>query len=236
MTTSLLASDQDLLAIGFRLDYGAPASYDPESADIEQTLLNVLAAFPEDYRIAAIAMAWIKVHGKYIIAERISKLCNSEGDRACPFHPWLSFIAAWAVECGYYKWRMLIKKEKSPVYLYDPEVSESVILRKGAMPWCIPFGFRIPLDSLRIRESDVLTPQELMRYNLQYRNRYIYGPSWRADIITAIQRGITSPMAISRAVGCSYEPAHRISREYLMAMNAIREDKEMKKRARKKKP
>lgn len=157
------------------------------------------------------------MHGNYVIVEKLLKLLTKAAKETGESFPWITLVAAWAVECGYHKWRKLIKKEKSPVYLYDPEVSESAILRKGIITWAEPYGFRIPQNSLRIREADVLTPQELIQLNPQYKNRYLFGSSWRADIVTAIQQGITSPTELSRVVGCSYEPAYRISHEYRMA-------------------
>jgi hypothetical protein len=65
-----------------------------------------------------------------------------------------------------------------------------------------------------------MTPEELVKVNQQYRNRYLYGPNWRADIITAIESGLTSPTQIMRRVGCSYEPAHRVWREWQIASAA----------------
>jgi hypothetical protein len=218
MTTSQLVNDHALIAIGFRLasmdeNGGNP---DPWNVDIESTILELIGSFTDDYRLASVLMSWIKVHGNYVIVEKLIKLRSQASKESGESFPWMTLIAAWAVECGYYKWRKLIKAEHGPLYLYDPEMTESVILRKGSIPWLDALGFRVPQSSLRIRETDVLTPKELVEHNGQYRNRYLYGPSWRADIVTAIQRGITSPAEISRVVGCSYEPAYRISREYLM--------------------
>ena len=107
-----------------------------------------------------------------------------------------------------------------PVYLFDPEVSQSAIDRKGEIPWLKKVGFLVPKGSLRIREGDVMNPKELAQVNLQYKNRYLYGPSWRADIITAIESGLNSPAAIVARVGCSYEPAHRVLREWKVATAA----------------
>ncbi|MCC8107801.1 MAG: hypothetical protein LIQ30_01885 [Planctomycetes bacterium] len=216
MITSPLVRSHDLVAIGFRLA-GTEEEYNtPEMVDIESTVLDVVRTFTDDHRIAAVLMAWIKVHGRYVIVEKLGKLYEKAKSEQAHI-PWLTMVAAWAVECGYHKWRKLVTTEKGPIYLYDPEVSESAIQRKGAVSWLEPYGFRIPKDSLRLRKADVLTPKELIQVNKQYRNRYIFGASWRADIVTAIQNGITTPMDISRTVGCSYEPAYRISREYLMA-------------------
>jgi hypothetical protein len=93
----------------------------------------------------------------------------------------------------------------------------------------------IPPDSLttiglRLGPGRVIGPPEqfevvlvgtlLAAVNLQHRNRYPYGPSWRADIVTAIESGLDSPAAIARRVGCSYEPAHRVPREWRVATAA----------------
>ena len=217
MTISHLVSDQSLIAIGFRLASAEKKSRKLEKIDIESTLLGIICSFTADYRIASILMSWIKVHGNYVIVEKLIKLRNRVSRETGESLPWMSFISAWAVDCGFNKWRKLIQKEIGPIYLYDPEISENAILRKGLLPWPEPLGFRVPKNSLRIRESDVLTPEELIQLNQQYKNRYIFGASWRADIITATQNGIITPMEISRAVGCSYEPAYRISREYFLA-------------------
>ena len=217
MTTSQQVSDHALMAIGFRLASTNVNLLEQGNVDMESILLNIIGTFTEDYRIASVLMAWIKVHGNHVIVEKLIKLRDRTSNETGHSFPWMTLVAAWAVECGYYKWRKLIKKENGSIYLYDPEVSESAILRKGLIPWLEPLGFRIPLNSLRIREADVLTPKELIQFNPQYRNRYIFGASWRADIITAIQNGITTPMEISRVVGCSYEPAYRINRDYILA-------------------
>ena len=74
--------------------------------------------------------------------------------------------------------------------------------------------------SLRIREDDVLPPAVLAKKNKQYRNRLLYGPSWRADIITAIENGAKNPTEISKSIGCSYEPAYRVFTEYSLAKAA----------------
>lgn len=220
MTTSQLVNEHALVAIGFRLAGTDAHHAGGGDVDIESTLLETIAAFADDYRIAAILMSWIKVHGNYVITEKLFKLYGRAGKESAALFPWMALVAAWAVECGYHKWRKLVHRENGPVYLYDPEVSESAIRRKGLIPWLEPLGFRVPQNSLRIRETDVLTPEELIRFNPQYRNRYVFGASWRADIVTAIQKGITTPMEISRAVGCSYEPAYRISRDFLLVAKA----------------
>jgi hypothetical protein len=217
---SSIPSDS-LATIGFRLGPGhalrPPEQFD---VDIERTLLDAILAMPTDRRLASVLFSWVKVHGNYVIVEKLRKLSGRAPWKSREELAWLVAVSRWAVENGGNKWRKLVTPLPGPVYLYDQEVSESAISRKGAVPWLEEVGFRVPDGALRIRESDVMSPEELASVNLQYRNRYRYGPSWRADIITAIESGLGSPAEIARRVGCSYEPAHRVLREWKVATAA----------------
>ena len=139
MTTTQPVSDHDLIAIGFRLSSADESRIEVENVDIESTLLYVIGTFSDDYRIASILLSWVKVHGNYVIVEKLFKLRAKAAKKTGEASPWMTLVAAWAVECGYHKWRKLTKMEKAPVYLYDPTVSESAILRKGIIPWAEPY-------------------------------------------------------------------------------------------------
>ena len=65
------------------------------------------------------------------------------------------------------------RREKAPLYPYDPAVTESAILVKGAARWLEPYGYRVPAGSLRIREDDAMPPEAVARINRQYRDRYL---------------------------------------------------------------
>ncbi len=216
MPTILPLDTDDLVCMGMRFDGGSLREACERNVDIETMILNIVRVFPEDTRLASVFLSWIKVHGNYVIIEKLAKFAARRMKDSGNDLPWLSMTAAWAVECGYHKWRRLATSVTKPTYLYPRMMSEGAITLKGIVPWLESLGFRIPEHSIRIREEDVTPPENLVRYNLQYRNRYLFGPSWRADIITAMQRGITAPAQISRVVGCSYEPAYRVSREYRM--------------------
>lgn len=214
-------SPDSLATLGLRLGSGG-ALRPPEQfqVDIERTLLDALLEAPADRRLASVLFTWVKVHGNYVIVEKLRKLARQEPWSSHGNLIWLSALARWAVECGYHKWKKLIEPPARTAYLFDEQVSESAIRMRGAIPWLLEAGFRVPEGSLRIRESDVMSPEQLAAVNVQYRNRYRYGPSWRADIITAIESGLDSPAAIVRRTGCSYEPAHRVLREWAIASAA----------------
>ena len=208
-----------LASIGLRLS--APPSSKSDSGegwvDLEGTLLEATAQFELDARLASLIFSWITVHGPYVIVEKLRKLAAAAPPEAAR---WVPALAALAVEQGSSKWRKLLRRSDEPVMLFPEALTRSAVSRSGAIPWLERWNIIVPQGALRLRESDVLTPAELIAVNRQYRNRYLYGPSWRADIITAIESGAPTPSSVMRLVGCSYEPAHRIFTEYHLARTA----------------
>lgn len=208
--------DQKLYSIGIQIagDFeNRPKFY----IDIEQTLIEACYEIDKDGRLLSLVMGWVKIHGNYIIAEKLIKnyklIAKEKGET-----PWFNALLAFAsLECSH-KFSKWVKKEKKKVFWQSKEITENLIALKGAVPFWESINIYVALSSFRIRERDVLSPKELIKFNYQYRNRYIYGPSWRADIITMIERGINTPTAIAKTLGCSYEPANRVFREYSMAI------------------
>jgi len=208
--------DQKLYSIGIQLA-GDFERRTHDFVDIEETLIEACYQINSDGRLLSLIMSWVKVHGNYIVTEKLIKIykrVSKERGETPWFNALLSFAAH---ECSqkFSKW---VKKEKKKVFWQSKEITENLIALKGALPYWEKINIFVSVSSLRIRDRDVLTPKELVKFNYQYRNRYLYGPSWRADIITMIDSGITTPSKISKLLGCSYEPANRIFREYSTVM------------------
>jgi hypothetical protein len=182
-------------------------------ADIEQTLVEALMVYSNDGRIISLILSWIRVHGKYVIIEKLMKLRTDQNTHL------ISLMAAYACEIGVHKWKTLLKKSKKVKFLYPETITKSAVKLKSTIPWLEKINFMVPKGSLRIRESNIVAPKDLLKTHRQYKNRYLYGACWRADIITAIEeRGCRTPTEIVRLIGCSYEPAHRIFKEYRMVV------------------
>jgi hypothetical protein len=160
------------------------------------------------------------VHGEFAICEKLGTFARRREAERPGSALFLPVLAGLAVREGLHKWKALARRSRKPVFLYDEEVTRSAIELKGRMPWLAGLNIHAAEGSIRIRESDIGSPSELIRLNQQYRNRYIYGPSWRADIVTAIEEGAQSPMEVARRTGCSYEPAHRVFRQVGLARQA----------------
>jgi len=179
--------------------------------DIENTLHEASFEVAHDSRLFPLLCSWVSVHGDYVVIEKLMKLQKKKNS------PWLVAIAICAVNLGFHQWKRLVKKQKGPLALVSIDLALSSISFKGEEPGFKKYGFLVPRGSLRVRASDAQTPERLVKKNPQYRNRLLFGASWRADIITAIEMGMKTPYQISKTLGCSYEPAHRIFKEYSLA-------------------
>lgn len=182
--------------------------------DIENTLYESSLAVSQDSRLFSLIASWVSVHGDYVIIEKLMKLQKKQNS------PWLVALAICAANLGFHQWKRLIKKQKGEMALVDVSLAKSSISLKGAEPKFGQYGFLIPTGSIRIRPMDVLPKERLVKKNQQYRNRFFYGASWRSDIITAIEKGVETPYKIAKIIGCSYEPALRIFKEYNLARTA----------------
>lgn len=179
--------------------------------DIENTLHEAALAVPGDSRLFSLLCSWVSVHGDYVVIEKLMKLQKKKNS------PWLVALAICASNMGFHQWTRLIKKQQGPLALVSVELALSSISIKGEEINFRKYGFLMPQAVIRLRASDVLTSERLVGKNRQYRNRLLFGASWRADIVTAIEAGMRNPYQISKTLGCSYEPAYRIFKEYGLA-------------------
>jgi hypothetical protein len=215
--------DQKLRFIGFRLNVNETSS--PvhehevlEHADIERTLIEAAYVIraEDDYRLFSILLTWIKIFGEYVIVEKFEKLAASVELERGP-NPILNAIAVWGTINKQTKWKRLISRSKKNQYIVDKELTESSAKFPGFKADWLKFGIKVPAKMLRERDTDVLTFKELASKNIQFKNRLLFGAGWRSDIITANEIGIDSVARIEKILGCSHEPAYRITKEYRIA-------------------
>jgi hypothetical protein len=199
---------EKLAFIGIQISTHKSASRQKVWIDIEKTIYDATLEIPSDPRLLSLLCSWVSVHGERVIVEKLMRLQKKSSS------PWLIALAIFAENNGFHKWKRLIKKQEDEMFLINKELAKSSIQMKGEEPRMHEHNFLIPLGSIRLRSRDALTVRELARANAQYRNRLIYGAAIRSDVITAIEAGIETPYAIAKAIGCSYEPAHRIFGEY----------------------
>ena len=203
--------NQKLSYIGVRIVNSKDNDSKSEWIDIEETIYDATFEVENDSRLFLLLCSWVKIHGNYVVIEKFLKLQKKRESK------WLIALAIFASSEGSHKWKRLIKKVDGQNSLSTAKAALQSISYKGEVGVFSKYGFLIAKGSIRTRESDVATPKRLIKENQQYKNRLIFGANWRADIITAIQKGYENPYRITKAIGCSYPSAYNVFKDYNFA-------------------
>lgn len=204
--------EDKLNRIGVRITGGTGAR--PKKTDwidIERVLYESTLEVGNDGRLFMLLLGWVEIHGSHVVIEKLMKYQKEK------FSPWLVALAIYAVNKSHFMWKPLVIKMPEKYFLGSLALARQQIKFKGEYEIFTEKNFLIAKDSIRIRERDVLSVKELISRNTQYKNRFIYGSNWRADIITAIDKGFDNPYQIAKVLGCSYPSALKISKDYKMA-------------------
>lgn len=197
-----------LASIGINVNYDGDVV---PFTDIEETLVLALKSIPSDRRLLGLILSWVKLHGDKINVERLVKLSGKNPPQ------WLGLIAVFAVHCKYHRWKKLIVKPASLQSNGNLASAKSRVKLKGEEEWSKDSGYLIPRGSESIADKFVLSPEQIAKINIHYKNKLLYGPNWRADIATAIEMGAQNPFQAAKICGCSYEPAHRVFKDFVAA-------------------
>lgn len=205
-----ISLDDKLNYIGMRISSGSISSKNDRYpwVDIEETIYEATLECSNDPRLFMVLCSWVKVHGEHVVIEKLIKFQKNRKS------VWLIALAIFAVSESLHKWKSLVKKVDDKYSLSTNAIASQTIQYKGIDPRFADSGFLIASGSLRVRESDVKTVEELLESNPQYRNRFIIGSNWRSDVITAIQMGLRNPYQIAKATKCSQPSVYKIFKEY----------------------
>lgn len=209
---SNLTIHERLIYIGVNLTGDSGDVRASDWIDIEDTLHEGTIVCANEARLFLVLCSWVKVHGRHVIIEKLMKLQRQKKSI------WLIALSHFAVSEGMANWARLIEKIKGEHALVPLKIAKQAVAHKGAEEIFNKTGFIISKGSLRVRESDVAEPTQLLARNLQYKNRLKYGANWRADIVSAIEKGIENPNRISKITGCSYPSAHRVFKDFKLLM------------------
>ena len=113
-----LTFNEKLLTIGIRLaDTRLRARKERVSVDLERTLLLACGEVPGDPRLLSLLFSWMEVHREHVITEKLRKLHDAAGKEGSGI-PWLSALAAYALDRGSHKWRLLLRRLRKPLHLF----------------------------------------------------------------------------------------------------------------------
>lgn len=156
------------------------------NAEIESTLVyaSVLGMEEGDLRVLAVLTTWLGVHHTHVDADRLVRRMRSHpSDRTRAY--WAA-VAMWLQEDR--RLARIAQAYQGPRIDVLPTGSDFQIGRRGEDERFIGSKLRVPSGTLRDRPEDVVSPQALARQHPGYRNRVLIGPSFHADVWTAIAR------------------------------------------------
>ncbi len=196
--------------VGIGMNFAARAEVD---ADIESTLLHasVLGMDDGDLRVLAVLTTWLGMHHTHVNADRLVRLVGA--------HPSERVRAYWSAVATWLKKdrrlaRLVGAYEEAPLELL-PTGTAFQIQRRGEDERFTGAKLRVPKGTLRDRPEDVLSPEILVRRHAGYRNRVLMGPSFRADVWTALEHAPDLSIAdIARKASCSFATAWQAAQDY----------------------
>jgi hypothetical protein len=209
--------EQKMRQLGFNISHQSIQNIASISFDIERDLIEVIIEARKDYRILGLLQIWFKKHADVLIIEKFFKFI-SQHDEIDRDDKILNFLIAFAIINKHNKWKRLLNtNSKKAIYPIDPESLAATIKINGKDEAFFQLGILVPNGFLKTDEAKIDDQKVLAKSNKQYRNRLIIGPNWRADIITAIELELKNPFQISTTIGCGYESAYRVMKEYKIA-------------------
>lgn len=216
---ALLGLEEKLAAIGVMVSARSLSTKEIAAVDIEETLADVtveLCRTEANFRLVGPVLSWIAEHGSAVIVEKLVKILNLRSADGSDVS-FSALIGKFALYRGHKRWSTVVEKFASnihsPVVFGPSDIAESLLALRGEEEWALGSGFRVPAGSATPHAKWTLARKALAKLNRQYRNRLIYGAQWRADIVTAFERGARTPTEASRMSGASYEPCYRVMDE-----------------------
>lgn len=201
---------RDFVGIGVELTGVRPN----RAADIERTLLRATSyAGGDDRRILGLLASWILVHGPLVCVGKLKRLmtCEKSGDAQI-----VAALGYLAMAGGLHEWKSVCDKFPER-YLWADGGTEAAVKMRGPVEAFARAGLLLPKPFLRIRENDILPLAALAKAHRQVKYRLLFGANIRADAAFYFSKGVGGASELMRAIGCSYEPAHRILRDFKAA-------------------
>lgn len=203
----------NLAEIGFRVTYGPVVVERKETVDIERTLILACYHIDEDGRLLGLLMSWLKIHGAHVFLDKFLREYE-QAKKDLGESPWVSGLCAYMDSIKYPRFKKGIHKRRVPHHIGNTDQSSLVAL-KGSEECFESVGIIVPRSLIRIREKDILSSEELIARNRQYRNRYAFGANWRAEIITAIQDGAETPAQVAKLLGIAKSRVGVVFKEFM---------------------
>ncbi len=205
-------SSFDLTAqlVGIGMNFFATPSKNP---NIEDTIFFAAldGLVNDNFRTLSVLTTWIEIHFSCINVDRLTHLIAANNN--CRIKAYFSSLAKFL-----HKDRRFLKMEK----LYNgPRIdliavgSDFHIARYGEDERFKNGALRVPANTLRRREKDVLSQEKMSQLNRNYYWRMIIGPSYRADFWATLEMNSTITSAeLARQTYGSFAGAWKAKKDW----------------------
>ncbi len=196
--------------VGIGMNFAATPIPD---ANIEDTLLLAAEAgmIDGDLRVLGLLVHWLEVHQAYVNVDRLVRAARGQTEeRVCAF--WAAVGAMLQKDRRFSRLRTLYD---GPCIDLIPVGTAFLVARHGEDERFAGTPLQVPSGTLRRRKADILSPVQLARQHAGYRNRVLFGPTWRADVWTALEAepDITVSEAARRAY-CAFATAWQVKQDF----------------------
>ena len=201
---------------GIGMRFAVTAERDP---NIEDTLVAASIEGMErgDLRTLSLFTTWIGIHRRWINVDRLTRAVM---DLTVPrTRAFWSAVASWSASDRRFA-RMARLHSGPPIDLLTVG-TDFQIKRRGEDPRFEGSCRRVPAGVLRDRPSDVDPPGEISRTHTAFRRRVLMGPSYRADMWSALERNpLLSAAALAREGYGSFATAWQVKGDFAILESA----------------
>jgi hypothetical protein len=204
--------------VGIGMNFAARGEPD---ADIEGTLVHASEVGMQEYdlRVLSVLATWFGVHHLHVNADRLVRLVKPHP--SARVRAWWAALATWQSKDR--RFARLAAGHRGAALDLLPVGTDFQLARRGEDERFRGSALRVPKGTLRDRPDDVLSPEELVRCHSGYRNRVLMGPSWRADVWTALEKApAVSVSEIARRVSCSFATAWEAAQDFKLLRSTRR--------------
>jgi hypothetical protein len=199
--------DSLLKGIGCNMAVNAPVKFFPE-----ECLVALSNRVLKDFKALMLMSSAVNTYKDLFHPEMLLKcLQNSEAD--------LNIVGAMLKKTKDRRFSKVIEfcrnSRQKPV---QPSRTLSLAARTGQSLFDSDFeAFGIKITELPyVDEKKITSLGRLLRGNIYFQNRILFGCNWRADIVSCMSLGFDNPSAIKKRLNCSYETAHRVFNDYIL--------------------
>ena len=204
-----------LSGIGFRL--AAEPRWDTNIED-GLYLASVEGMDNDDLRVLSVLVTWLDVHAPRVNADRLVRL--SSASSSVRVRAFWAAVGRWKAKVSrFVRLRRLHEHPRIPLLA----VGSAFHLRQSGEDIRFVGGpLLVPDGVLRVRPSDVLSPEELARHHRAYRWRLLVGPTYRADMLALLEEDpLQTASKVARRSYGSFATAHAAKHDWATVQSAM---------------